>query len=93
MTFKVSDPIVRVRIQQRDGRRCITVIYNIGEEFDHFKIIKVMKRKFLVNGGVLEDEDVGCVIQLAGDVRMKVKSFLLENGICGEDKLRVCGVF
>jgi translation initiation factor SUI1 len=63
----------------------------IGEEFDHDKILMAMKRKIRSLGSVEQDEEWGSVIQLSGDVRGEVKSFLLESGICRQETLRVWG--
>lgn len=38
-------------------------------------------QEFACNGTVVEDEQLGEVIQLQGDQRIKIKNFLVENGI------------
>lgn len=39
----------------------------------------------------MTDEDLGEVIQLQGDQRLKVKQFLISEGICAGDKIKVHG--
>jgi translation initiation factor 1 len=38
-------------------------------------------QEFACNGTLVEDEEMGQVIQLQGDQRTKISTFLVENGI------------
>jgi translation initiation factor 1 len=72
---------IHVRIQQRNGRKCITTIQGLDDDLDLKRICKAMKRAFNCNGSIAEDEDMGEIIQLQGDQRKNVKDWLLEQEI------------
>jgi translation initiation factor 1 len=72
---------VHIRIQQRNGRKCITSIQGLEDDLDLKRICKAMKRSFNANGNVAEDEEMGHVIQLQGDQRDNAKEWLLAQEI------------
>lgn len=45
-------------------------------EYDLKKILKVLKKDFACNGNIVKDDDLGEIIQLQGDQRVKVSEFL-----------------
>ena len=51
----------------------------------------MFKKEFACNGNIVEDEEMGEVIQLQGDHRSKVAQILLEEGIVKKDDLQVHG--
>jgi translation initiation factor 1 len=71
-----------IRVQQRNGRKCITSIDGLEEDLDLKRICKAMREAFSCNGNVVmkSDEETG-VIQLQGDNRKAVALFLIEEGI------------
>ncbi|GJJ12143.1 hypothetical protein Clacol_006384 [Clathrus columnatus] len=50
-------------------------------EYDLKKLLKAFKKEFACNGTVVDDEELGQVIQLQGDQRMKISTFLTEEGV------------
>ncbi|KAG8954632.1 Eukaryotic translation initiation factor eIF-1 [Tulasnella sp. 424] len=72
---------LHIRIQQRNGRKSLTTLQGLGKEYDPKKLLKAFKKEFACNGTVVDDEQLGEVIQLQGDQRIKIKNFLVENGI------------
>lgn len=46
---------------------------------------------FACNGTIVEDEELGEVIQLQGDHRTKVQQFLIEEKIADKDQIKVHG--
>lgn len=54
-------------------------------EYDQKKILKAFKKEFACNGTIVDDEDLGQVIQLQGDQRQKISAFLIEEGINKQD--------
>lgn len=46
-------------------------------EYDLKKILKVLKKDFACNGNIVKDDDMGEIIQLQGDQRVKVSEFLI----------------
>ncbi|KAG7113781.1 Protein translation factor SUI1 1 like protein [Verticillium longisporum] len=43
------------------------------------KILKVIKKKFACNGTIVEDSEMGDVIQLQGDQRKAIHEFLIDK--------------
>ncbi len=80
-----------VRVQQRSGRKTLTTIQGLPKELDQKRVLKVFKKEFACNGNIVEDEEMGEVIQLQGDHRSKVAQILLEEGIVKKDDLQVHG--
>jgi translation initiation factor 1 len=71
-----------IRVQQRNGRKCITSIDGLEEDLDLKRICKAMREAFSCNGNVVmkSDEEKG-VIQLQGDQRENIKQWLLDQQI------------
>jgi translation initiation factor 1 len=82
---------VHVRVQQRNGRKCITTVAGLADDLDIKRICKAFKKNFSCNGAVQKDEELGEVIQLSGDQRTNVKSFLVDQEICHADSVVLHG--
>ena len=80
-----------IRIQQRNGRKTLTTVQGLPKELDPKKVLKVFKKEFACNGTIVEDEDLGEVIQLQGDHRVKVGQILVEEGICTKENVQIHG--
>ncbi len=72
---------VHIRVQQRNGKKCITSIQGLDDDLDQKRICKHMRRNFNCNGNVVKDDDGTEVIQLQGDQRENVRAFLLEQTV------------
>jgi translation initiation factor 1 len=86
-----SEDKVHVRVQQRNGRKCITTVAGLADDLDVKRICKAFKKNFSCNGAVQKDEEVGEVIQLSGDQRTNVKDFLVDQEICLADNIVLHG--
>lgn len=75
---------VHIRIQQRNGRKTLTTVQGVPDEYDPKKLLKHFKKEFACNGTVVEDEELGQVIQLQGDQRAKISQMLIEDIGLGE---------
>ncbi|KAJ3312959.1 Eukaryotic translation initiation factor eIF-1 [Blyttiomyces sp. JEL0837] len=82
---------IHIRIQQRNGRKTLTTVQGLPSELDQKKILKAFKKEFACNGTIVQDEELGEVIQLQGDQRMKVQQFLTEQEITTKDKVKIHG--
>jgi translation initiation factor 1 len=82
---------VHVRVQQRNGRKCITTIQGLAEDLDMKKILRALKKSFQCNGSVTNDEELGEIIQLSGDQRTNVRQFFVEQDVCLEDQIVIHG--
>ncbi|KAF8162938.1 translation initiation factor SUI1 [Crassisporium funariophilum] len=72
---------IHIRIQQRNGRKTLTTLQGLPKQYDSKKLLKAFKKEFACNGTLVDDEKMGQVIQLQGDQRAKISSFLIENGL------------
>ncbi|KAL5705154.1 Protein translation factor SUI1 [Ranunculus cassubicifolius] len=77
-----SKEYVPVRIQQRNG---------LKKEFNYNKILKDLKKEFCCNGTVVQDPELGQVIQLQGDQRKNVSTFLVTAGIVKKEHIKIHG--
>jgi len=82
---------VHIRVQQRNGRKSLTTIQGLKKGFDYKKVLKAFKKEFCCNGTVVDDTELGQVIQLQGDQRKNVSVFLVENKIAKKDKIKIHG--
>ncbi|KAM6500865.1 Translation initiation factor SUI1 [Amanita muscaria] len=72
---------IHIRIQQRNGRKTLTTLQGLPKQYDSKKLLKAFKKEFACNGTLVDDPEMGQVIQLQGDQRAKVSGFLVDNGI------------
>ncbi|KDQ07921.1 hypothetical protein BOTBODRAFT_48492 [Botryobasidium botryosum FD-172 SS1] len=72
---------IHIRIQQRNGRKTLTTLQGLPKEYDLKKLLKAFKKEFACNGTLVEDEEMGQVIQLQGDQRVKISTFLTDEGV------------
>lgn len=88
----VTKGIVHIRLQQRNGRKSLTTIQGLDDKLDLAKLTKAFKKTFCCNGCVVENKELGKVIQLQGDQREKVRSFLTEEEIASSRMIKVHGI-
>ncbi|EYU27827.1 hypothetical protein ABFS83_13G120300 [Erythranthe nasuta] len=86
-----SKEYVHIRIQQRNGRKSLTTVQGLKKEFSYTKILKDLKKEFCCNGTVVQDSELGQVIQLQGDQRKNVSTFLVQAGIVKKDHIKIHG--
>ena len=72
---------VHIRVQQRNGRKCVTTVQGLADDLDLKKILKYVKKMFNTNGTVVKGDEMGDVIQLQGDQRKNIYRFLTEFNI------------
>jgi translation initiation factor 1 len=89
--MSVQDGLVHVRIQQRNGRKTLTTVQGLAEEYDLKKIIKVAKKEFACNGTVVEHPEYGEVLQLQGDQRENICTLLTTCQLVKTDQIKVHG--
>ena len=77
---------IHIRVQQRNGRKCITTIQGLEDDLDTKRICKSMKVAFNCNGNVIADTEKGDIIQLQGDQRDNSRVWLLEQEIIGKEE-------
>ncbi|THU61928.1 hypothetical protein C4D60_Mb07t28410 [Musa balbisiana] len=82
---------VHIRIQQRNGRKSLTTVQGLKKEFSYNKILKDLKKEFCCNGTVVQDPELGQVIQLQGDQRKNASNFLVQAGIVKKEHIKIHG--
>ncbi|KAK7257527.1 hypothetical protein RIF29_31562 [Crotalaria pallida] len=82
---------VHVRVQQRNGRKSLTTVQGLKKEYSYTKILKDLKKEFCCNGTVVQDPELGQVIQLQGDQRKNVSTFLVQAGIVKKENIKLHG--
>ncbi|KAG6482169.1 hypothetical protein ZIOFF_054627 [Zingiber officinale] len=82
---------VHIRVQQRNGRKSLTTVQGLKKEFSYSKILKDLKKEFCCNGTVVQDPELGQVIQLQGDQRKNVSTFLVQAGIVKKERIKIHG--
>jgi translation initiation factor 1 len=95
-TFNIQDDFLNDALQkrkihirfQKTGPRSITLIEGLDEDLDQHRIAKAMKKAFSCSASIQKDEDGNEVIQLQGDQRDAVKSWLVEQEILTEKEAK-----
>ncbi|KAK1581379.1 hypothetical protein Q3G72_005555 [Acer saccharum] len=82
---------VHLRVQQRNGKKCLTTVQGLREDFSYQKILKDLKKEFCCNGNVVQDKVMGKVLQLQGDQRMNVLNFLVKGKIVDKEQIKIHG--
>nr|GEU33965.1 ankyrin repeat-containing protein [Tanacetum cinerariifolium] len=82
---------VHIRIQQRNGRKSLTTIQGLRKELSYEKILKDLKKEFCCNGTIVQDKELGKVIQLQGDQRKNSSTFLTRVGVVKKDQIKIHG--
>ncbi|KAK4845910.1 hypothetical protein QYF36_010533 [Acer negundo] len=86
-----SKDYVHIRVQQRNGRKSLTTVQGLKKDFSYNKILKDLKKEFCCNGTVVQDPELGQVIQLQGDQRKNVSTFLVQAGIVKKEFIKIHG--
>ncbi len=76
-----------IRVQQRNGRKCITTVDGLEEDLDLKRMCRAMRNAFSCNGNVSKKDDGTEVIQLQGDQRENIKLWLLEQEILQKNEV------
>ncbi|XP_006900825.1 PREDICTED: eukaryotic translation initiation factor 1-like [Elephantulus edwardii] len=86
-----TDDYIYIRIQQRNGRKTLTTVQRIADDYDKEKRVKAFKKKFACNGTVIEHPEYREVIQLQGYQCKNICQFIVEIGLAKDDQLKVHG--
>ncbi|XP_045442284.1 eukaryotic translation initiation factor 1-like [Pipistrellus kuhlii] len=83
---------IHIRIQQRNGRKTLTTVQGIADDYDQNKLVKAFRKKFAGNGTVIEHPEYGEAIQLQYDQRQNICQFLVETALAKDHQLKVPGL-
>lgn len=85
----LNDNYVHIRSQQRNGKKSITIIQNIPDEYDLVKIVKAMRKIYACNGSLTNHKQFGDVIMLQGDKRADVYEFITKVGLVKAEFVKI----
>ncbi|CAK8673238.1 eukaryotic translation initiation factor 1-like [Clavelina lepadiformis] len=83
--------VIHIRIQQRNGRKTLTTVQGISDDYDKKKIVRACKKEFACNGTVVDHSEYGEVLQLQGDQRTNIAEFLTNVGLAKKDQVKIHG--
>ncbi|KAF8651251.1 hypothetical protein HU200_063500 [Digitaria exilis] len=90
-TASGAGAVVHLRWHQRNGRKSLTTVQGISAAYNYAKILRDLKRELCCNGIVVEDEELGSVIQLQGDHRKAVAAFIVKAGMATKANVKIHG--
>ena len=82
---------VHIRVQQRNGRKSLTTVQGLNPSYDFKKVLQEFRKKFNCNGTIVQDDELGEVIQIQGDQRRNVQQFLVETELVKKDNIIMHG--
>ncbi|EHH15747.1 hypothetical protein EGK_01880, partial [Macaca mulatta] len=85
-----TEDYIHIGIQQRNGRKTLTTVQAIADDYDKKKLVKASK-KLALNGTVIEHPEYGEAIQLQDDQRKNICQLLVELGLAKDNQLKVHG--
>ena len=89
---RCSHGVVHLRVQMRNGRKSITTVSNLNLPSVKLKKIgKALQTHCRCAASVAVDKDFGDVLQLQGDHRAAVESFLVNEKIVDREHLMIHG--
>lgn len=87
-----SKTVVTIKVQKRNGKKCITSVIGMAEDLDLKKIISYYKKKYSCNGSIIKDDEYGEIMILTGDQKENMYNFLIDQEICKKDEIIVKGI-
>ena len=85
-----SGGVVHIRVQKRNGRKCITTLTNL-QSAPVKSLRKPLSKLLSCATSIAKDAEFGDVLQLQGDKRPELAAFLVERELVQKDKLMVHG--
>lgn len=65
----------------------------IPKECDQEKLLNTFKKNYSCDGALVEDEEMGGVIQLHGDQRARFSLFLTNQKVVNNDRIKTDGLY
>jgi len=89
-----NDIEIHIKVQQRNGRKCLTLIEGMEQVHDDIKSIVVdLKDKFNCGGSIMKSKNNSdmTIIQLNGDHREDLKEYLMKKYDLKAHQLKIHG--
>jgi len=88
----VTGAKVIIALQQRMGKKTLTLIYNLNPKLDFKKVLRELRKEFQCNGTIIDSDEFGAVIQLQGNQVEKSRDWLVTEGIVTVENITTKGV-
>jgi translation initiation factor 1 len=85
----MQDSYVHIRSQQRNGKKSITIIQNMPDEYDLNKLVKALRKTYACNGSLTTHNIYGEIIMLQGDKRTEVYEFITKVGLVKPELVKI----
>lgn len=85
----LQDSYIHIRSQQRNGKKSITIIQNMPDEYDLKKLVKALRKVYACNGSLTTHKIYGDVIMLQGDKRTDVYEFITKVGLVDPEYVKI----
>lgn len=82
---------IHIRYQQRNGKKGLTTITGLPLNVNFNKLLTKMKKKWSTGGNVVNDAEMGKIMQIQGDNRDKISLFLTEMKIVEKSQITIHG--
>ena len=82
---------VHIRVQQRNGRKCLTTVQGLATDLDVKKILRFVKKAYSTNGTIIQDDNMGEIMQVQGDQRKNIYEALINWKVCDKEAIKVHG--
>ncbi|KAI3869554.1 hypothetical protein MKX03_012131 [Papaver bracteatum] len=87
-----GEDYVHIRVQKRNGEKCLTTVEGLKKELNYENILKQFKKEFGCNGNIVtQDKEESKVIQLQGDQRKNIRYFIVKAGVADRDYIKLHG--
>ena len=74
-----QDVKVYIRLEQRASGKYLITVQGISNDIDIKRLVKLIKKKFICNGWIVEDKEFETIIKLQGDQRKNTMMWLVDN--------------
>ena len=80
---------VHIRVQQRNGRKCITTVSNLNQHINFETVIKYAKERWGCSGVVIPSHEKGKILQLQGNLAEALTEFLVTERLALANNIKV----
>jgi translation initiation factor 1 len=82
---------IHIRMQQRNGRKSLTIIEGLPPKLNLKKVLSHFKREFCSNGKIVSAEKSEKILKLSGDQRNNVGDFLTDQKLARKEQIKIHG--
>ena len=88
---KNENHFIDLKMTQRNGKKCITIIENLSikSDLDIKKHVQIWKKKFACNVFIEKDENEKEIVKMTGNQISNVQEYLIKEKICKSNEIRI----